>query len=131
MKNLLLLLIIAISINCYSQKRTYGIKECKKEDKINLINTQILLKISGLIEIDGHTFLNDTCADPVMFKADINGISIHRLKTRVKYTYNKCNKSGCDIIHLEEKLKYNSSNDNFYFNTYPGIILDSIRPRFY
>lgn len=70
-----------------------------KNAHIDFIKEYISFVIHGLIEIDGHVFLNDTCKSPVVYKADLDGITI--IKDGIKYKHRKCNISGCNIIHLE------------------------------
>lgn len=70
-----------------------------KNNHIDFVKEYISFVIHGLIEIDGHVFLNDTCKSPVVYKADLDGITI--IKDGIKYKHRKCNINGCNIIHLE------------------------------
>ena len=70
-----------------------------KNTHIDFTKEYISFVIHGLIEVDGHVFLNDTCKSPVVYKADLDGITI--IKDGVKYKHRKCNINGCNIIHLE------------------------------
>lgn len=70
-----------------------------KNTHIYFTKEYISFVIHGLIEIDGHVFLNNTCKSPVVYKADLDGITI--IKDGIKYKHRKCNIKGCNIIHLE------------------------------
>lgn len=71
-----------------------------KETHINFKKEGIQFILSGLIEIDGHTFLNDTCVNPIKYKATLKGVEIFdRVK---KYVVRMCSHENCNIIHLSE-----------------------------
>jgi len=59
-------------------------------------------KIKGVIEIDGHIFYNKYAKDPIIFKADLNGIKIYDSKK--EYQKRKCENDSCKTTHLEPKL---------------------------
>jgi len=59
-------------------------------------------KLIGMFEIDGHLFNNKTAKDPIIFKANLDGIKIYNSKK--EYQKRKCNIDGCETIHLEPKL---------------------------
>lgn len=58
-------------------------------------------KIKGVIEIDGHIFYNKYAKDPIVFKADLDGIKIYDSKQ--EYQKRKCKNDSCKTIHLEAK----------------------------
>ena len=122
MKKLIFLTLLLFTLaSSYSQRRTYGQKQCIKEKSINLKTTQILFVIEGLIEIDGHTFLNDTCENPIIFKSTIEGVEIKKLRPHeINYTHRKCDKSGCNIIHLQEIKESEFDFNNVYPFNYGG-----------
>ena len=98
-------------------------KRVMNEKHIDFTKEYIYFEVSGLIEIDGHTFLNDTCKCPIIYKANIKGITIFNKCNNVKYEYRKCSKKGCNIIHLIEieniKIENMYQWDNRYFNYIP------------
>lgn len=61
--------------------------------------------IHGRIEIDGHVFLNDTCKAPIIYQANLDGITIIDTLTKQTYTHRHCEKQGCKIIHLSKYLQ--------------------------
>lgn len=73
-------------------------------------------ELQGLIEIDGHTFLNDTCDCPIIYKATLDKITISDCNGK-EYTHRICGEKDCQIIHLVEKISTE-------FNPYnlPGIM---------
>lgn len=66
-------------------------------------------KVKGVIEIDGHIFYNKYAKDPIIFKADLNGIKIYDSKK--EYQKRKCENDNCKTTHLEPK-----SNGNVLIN---------------
>lgn len=61
--------------------------------------------LSGcLIEIDGHTFLNDTCDCPIIYKATLDKITITDCNGK-EYDHRICGEKGCEIIHLEKQVE--------------------------
>lgn len=56
--------------------------------------------ISGLIEIDNHTFLNDTIKNSIKVELSVLGIRIHDSNTEYKSV--PCSRINCDILHLRE-----------------------------
>jgi hypothetical protein len=71
-----------------------------KRTHIDFTSQYIYFVIHGQIEIDGHTFYNDTCKSPIIFQATIDGVTIVDTLTKQSYTHRKCNKRDCKIIHL-------------------------------
>lgn len=125
MKTLITLLLTAITITGTAQ---YGHKECINEKYIDLKTTYIYFEIKGLIEIDGHTFLNDTCEVPLIFTADKEGIFIGRRHEKnglivflEEYAYHDCGKKGCEVLHLKDKYEITIFRDTpwEWENTFP------------
>jgi len=94
-----LFVILFVSISVFSQKRMNE-KRVMKEKHINFTEEIIYFNLSGLIEIDGHTFLNDTCKCPIIYYANLDGVTIIDTCTNIKYDHRICGKPGCTIIHL-------------------------------
>ena len=109
-KYLMVMLFIGASFVSVSQKTdTINERQAMKEKHIDLTKQLVYFVIHGLIEIDGHVFKNDTCADPVLFIADLSGIKIKRKNDPIEYKHRKCEKEGCNIIHLIIDQEDNSS----------------------
>jgi hypothetical protein len=72
-------------------------------------------ELQGLIEIDGHTFLNDTCDCPIIYKATLDKITISDCNGK-EYTHRICGKEGCEIIHLVKQIETVIYPYNWYFN---------------
>jgi hypothetical protein len=83
MKKYLLLLLLPIM--GFSQ-------EVKQSDYKHVAN------ITGQIEIDGH-FVKDF----IILETTLSGVKIYDRDSKKEYTYRKCSKDKCLIIHLESK----------------------------
>jgi len=72
-----------------------------KETHIDFNKESVYFVIHGMVEVDGHTFYNDTSSNPFVFLANLDGIKIFR-KNELNETYNHriCKVKGCRIIHL-------------------------------
>ncbi len=99
MKNLLILVIILTSINCYSQKHLSE-KDALTKSHIDFTKEIIYFALSGLIEIDGQVFLNDTSRHKIVYIADLDKITLRDVARHINYIHVNCNKEGCNIIHL-------------------------------
>ena len=75
-------------------------KQVMKKKHIDFSKEVIYFELSGKIEIDGHTFINDTCKSPIIYTSNLEGISIFDKDTKVKYTVRKCERKGCKTTHL-------------------------------
>ena len=59
--------------------------------------------LTGLIEVDGHTFQNDTCKHPFKLIVNLKGSKIVRSReTDIVYYERDCETPNCGIIHLEK-----------------------------
>jgi hypothetical protein len=70
-------------------------------------------KLSGLVEIDGHIFNNDTMKiNPIYYEATMSKISIY--DNHYHYELRQCKKNYCEITHLtikdEEDIKFPQFN---------------------
>jgi hypothetical protein len=86
----------------FSQK-TMNEQRAIKERHIDFTKEYIFFTIHGLIEIDGHTFKNDTSKCPIRFQANLDGISIIDTCAKVKFKHRICRHTNCKIIHLEKQ----------------------------
>lgn len=68
---------------------------------IDLTKETVYFTIHGQVEIDGHTFVNDTSANPFTFFAGVDGIKITRKGLDGEYKHRICGIKGCAILHLE------------------------------
>jgi hypothetical protein len=115
MKTKLLILLILICATGFAQSKM-GEKQAISKSHIDFTKEYLYFTIHGLIEIDGHTFLNDTCKNPVIFSATIDGISI--TKDGNKYEHRGCGIKGCLILHL--KLKADIQQPDLIRQWYDG-----------
>ena len=99
MKNLFFLLLIPMF--CLSQQK---LNERQVIDKshIDFTSQYVYFVIDGEIEIDGHTAYNGARKSPIIFQANLDGVTIIDTSTGVTYSHRHCNeeKQGCKIIHL-------------------------------
>lgn len=115
MKKIILLSVITLlSITSFAQTKINE-QDAIKKTHIDFNNEYLFFTISGLVEIDGHTFLNDTCKDPIVYEATINEIRLHNKTT--DFTHRKCEAKGCKIIHLTklEPIFSSTSQENRYY----------------
>lgn len=99
MKTIILFLFICASLSAQVNE-----KRAIKETHIDFSKEHIEFILHGQIEIDGHTFLNDTCKNPIYYIANLEGIKILNKATNQEYLYRKCDKQGCKVIHLNLKV---------------------------
>lgn len=77
-------------------------QEAMDESHIDFKTQYIYFVIDNDIEIDGHSF-NNNDEEHIIFRADLDGITIIDTSSNVKYTHRKCNVGDCELIHLVEK----------------------------
>ena len=100
MKNrIITLLLIAFTVSAIAQKPLTQ-KEVVQKETIDFSKECIMFRISGLIEIDGHTFLNATCSNPIYYYATLEEVVI-KSKDGTVYQHRKCEKEGCEVVHLD------------------------------
>lgn len=108
MKNLVVIrhflyaVLCAVSLSSFGQK-PMNEQRTMKESHIDFTKEYIFFTIHGSIEIDGHTFKNDTCKCPIQFQANLEGIAIIDTCAKVKYKHRICSHKNCNIIHLERQ----------------------------
>jgi len=107
MKKIILLLILIfglglVSINSQDKKRLNE-RDCIKKSHIDFKKEFIWFVIHGLVEVDGHVFLNDTSECPLIYKAAKDGMKIYNKCTKDEYQYRNCGEKDCLIFHLEDK----------------------------
>ena len=116
MKKLAILLFLFICpVLIYGQRTKMNEREAMGESHIDFTKQYIYFTIHGLIEIGGHTFLNDTCKNPIIFQATLDGITIIETSCNNKYTHRKCDVKGCNIIHLVAESESIIKDNNLYF----------------
>lgn len=93
-----ILLLIAVPV-IGQTKQPLGEQQTMKESHIDFTSHYITFILHGQIEIDGHSFLNDTCKTPVTYNATLDGVELRRGLTET-FTHRKCGVQGCKIIHL-------------------------------
>jgi len=108
MKKLIIILMVLIPLFGIGQK--VNEKRAMNERRLDLTKEYLFFDIAGMIEINGHIFKNDTCKSPIIFKADLDGVSIIDTLQNIKYTHRKCDKKGCNIIHLVKIEELNESH---------------------
>jgi hypothetical protein len=94
-----------------------------KESHIDFTTHYIWFVLSGQIEIDGHEFDNSKTDCPIMFQANLDGVTLSDTCTFTEYTHRTCNKKGCRVIHLVRKVEP-PINNNPYWYTLPNSQLD-------
>jgi hypothetical protein len=87
------------------QKKILNEEEVMFKNHIDFTKEYIQFKIHGLIEIDGHIFKNDTCTCYIIYKADLEGVTLINSCSKVQYTRRICKVPNCPVIHLVEKEK--------------------------
>ena len=105
-----IILLILIPIYSFSQK-PLDEQDVINKSHIDFKKESILFTLSGLIEIDGHTFKNDTCKCPIIYTADLSGVEIKDKCNERKYRVKYCAKINCPVIHLE-LYGFKISNNN-------------------
>lgn len=126
--NLILVCMLLIFYGAFGQEKLNE-KQVIKKSHIDFSKEVIYFELSGLIEIDGHTFKNDTCKSPIIYTSNLEGISIFDKITNQKYIHRKCDVEGCIIIHLVKEQILNdyltSPNTQWDFGTDLRYVPDS------
>ena len=97
MKQLIFALLFCVVISAQSKMNE---QEAMDESHIDFNTQYLYFVIHGNIEIDGHSFCNDSRECPIIFQATLDGITIIDTCTNTKYTHRKCGVKGCKLIHL-------------------------------
>lgn len=111
-------LLVLLSSNLFGQGKINE-QEAMKKSHIDFKKEYVSFNINGFIEIDGHTFINDTCKCPIQFHANLDGITIIDICSNVIYKHRICANKSCNIIHLQVEeafistFNYNLSRDLF------------------
>lgn len=133
MKTIILFLIF--TVGCAAQTNLSE-RDAINKDHIDLTKQQVYFEIHGVIELNGHAFLADTCADPFMFFANADGIKICRKENVVEYKHRRCGVKDCPILHLELIVAiitptpqpwYYRFNQLYGPATTPAVIEDSVK----
>ena len=110
----LILLIGFIGLSAQEKKQKLTEKQVIEKSHIDFTKECIAFTIHGFVEIDGHTFLNDTCSHPIIYMADLEGVLLRDTIQKISYVPRKCEKPGCNVLHLEKKISMvtlNTYND--------------------
>lgn len=112
MKKLLYTLVLATIFSASAIGQTkLNERQIINKKHIDFSKEVIYFELSGKIEIDGHTFVNDTCKSPIIYTSNLERISIFNKDTKEKYTVRKCERIDCNVIHLvKEKENYINYN---------------------
>lgn len=127
MKHILIILLTIISLNSFSQNKMNE-KQAIKEKHIDFTTQHLYFELSGLIELDGVIFKNDTCQCPIVYTANINKVKIFNKCTKEEYVFNEFITYGeKKIISINELVDINGNwNDlnlpYFFTPTNEGII---------
>ncbi len=133
MKTIIFIGMMFIVTSCLSQTNLSE-RDAIRESHIDLTKQQVYFEIHGLIELDGHTFLGDTCSNPIMFFANADGVEIRRKTGDEKYKHRVCGVKDCPILHLD-KIGFGTitvSQPSWYYrfnqlNTVPCVIQDGVK----
>lgn len=116
MKHILIVLLFALTLPAQIK---FGERDAIEKGHIDFTTHYIWFVITGQIEIDGHTFDNSETDYPIIFQANLDGVTIIDTCTQIQYTHRTCNKKGCKIIHLVRKEEPQVENNNWF--TYPMV----------
>ena len=97
----LFILFALLMVGCTASAQQLSERDAIDKDHIDLTKETVYFTIHGLVEVDGHTFINDTSANPFMFFANVDGIKITRKGLDGEYRHRVCTIKGCPILHLE------------------------------
>ena len=93
-------LTFALAINFSFAQKPIGEKDAITKSHIDFTKEYLIFSINGMIEIDGHTFKNDTLKCAIVFQAGLTGVTIADTCRKTEYNYHKCQLANCKIIHL-------------------------------
>lgn len=102
MKKLIFILMAMVSLAAFSQEKLTE-KDVIKNSHIDFTKQYISFVISGMIEIDGHIFKNDTCKSPILYRSNLDEVVLIDSLSGTRYEHRTCGKEGCKIIHLTKK----------------------------
>jgi hypothetical protein len=125
MKNLLLTLVLSLSV-LTSFSQTMNEKRALKEKHIDFSKEYLYFELTGLIELNGIIFNNDTCDCPIIYKATINNTELVNKCTNEKYDFLKFITFGKKKIisidnSTEIKLDFRQSDPQWFFVPDQGI----------
>ena len=138
MKHIIIISLFFVSLMAQSK---FSERDAIKESHIDFTTHYIWFVLTGQIEIDGHEFDNSEADCPIIFQANLDGVTIIDTCTGIKYTHRTCNKKGCKVIHLVRKEDPPITNPNWYtlpkldynsfYHSEKGFLLDSIKTEKY
>jgi len=103
---ILVLLILFVIIKARSQDIPKGLKPISQKKAIEKATIDfskevLIFKLTGIIEVDGHIFDNDTSRHAIYYIANLDGVTLKDTVSDITFTHRTCTKPGCKIIHLE------------------------------
>jgi len=118
MKHIIIILLFALTL---SAQIKFGERDAIEKGHIDFTTHYIWFVLTGQIEIDGHAFDNSKTDCPIIFQANLDGVTIIDTCTGIQYTRRTCNKKGCKVIHLEKKEEPQIKNNDWFIypNLYP------------
>lgn len=114
---LIVILAIILTVPACSQYRMTE-REAIQKSHIDFSREYLYFVLHGEIEIDGHTFTNDTSSHPIIYWANLDGVTIIDTLTRTQYTHRTCGVKGCQVIHLIVKAAVIPSSPKWWDGTY-------------
>ena len=102
MKKLIFILMAMVSLAAFSQEKLTE-KDVIKNSHIDFNTQYISFVITGMIEIDGHIFKNDTCKSPILYRSNLDEVVLMDSLSGTRYEHRTCGKEGCKIFHLTRK----------------------------
>jgi hypothetical protein len=119
MKNFLIILIAILFMSMISFGQQVLTEQMViTKTHIDFSKEYISFILSGSIEIDGHTFQNESQSNPILYTANLDNVEIVDSNRTAVYTHRKCSMAGCNIIHLDRKQSVESGGSKmFWYNS--------------
>ena len=119
MKYLTLIALISISLTSFSQDKMNE-KRAMNEKHIDFSKEYLYFELTGLIELNGVIFNNDTCNCSIIYKATINTTELINKCTNNEYVFIKFITFGKNkIISISDKKGveslFNNETPNYPF----------------
>lgn len=113
MKKTIIIILLLIPSFLFAQNKVNE-KRAIEKSHIDFSKEYLFFTLSGLIEIDGHAFKNDTCKCPIIYKSTLDGIDIVDTCANKHYDHRECKIKECKIIHLKiQEAQYNQEKSFF------------------
>ena len=112
------LIAVLLTVSVVFGQNKVGEQDAIKRSHIDLKKEYVYFSINGWVEVDGHTFCNDTTSNPFIFQADLDGVKLYRKnEPQTLYTRRNCSHKDCNVLHFEQKKA--EINPMFFRNNYP------------